>query len=131
MQSVPQQIRTRVLNMTIGQWMRAVDLVMDEYSPRNNTVEAEADYVAKLAVLVMLQRWYDENDICLLLDSSALRLPKRLAESSRYQITRILDRPPSGEGVIESFEPHDDDAPPGDTDPEGTISRLPADDPLP
>jgi len=108
-QSVPQQIKTRVLNMTVGQWMRAIDMVLSEYSPRSGTIEEEADYVTKLALLLMLTRWYDENDICLLLSSTSLRLPKKLAQTNKFNLTKILDRPPSGAGMIEDFtdpDPH-------------------------
>ena len=47
------------------------------------------------------------------MDSSSLRLPKRIAETNKYTLSKILDRPPSGEGVIEDFY-DDGDAPPGD-----------------
>jgi len=119
--SIRQQIKTRVLNMTIGQWMRAIDMVLSEYTSRGGSVEDEADYVTKLALLLMLTRWYDENDICLLLDSSALRIPKRIAESTKFDLTRILDRP-SEEGTIEDFT-YDDDASPAHR-PEGSYEMT-------
>ena len=58
-QSIRQQIRTRVLNKTIGQWMRAIDMVLEDHIPQGGPVEDEADHVTKLALLVMLTRWYD------------------------------------------------------------------------
>lgn len=126
-QSVPQQIRTRVINMTIGQWMRSVDLVLSEYTPRDESIEEEADYVTKLALLMMLTRWYDEEDICLLLDSTALRIPKKLKKTGKWELTKILDRPPSGEYEIEDFT-HDEDAPPGEDGPSERLRALPEDD---
>lgn len=111
-QSIPQQIRTRVLNMTLGQWMRAVDLVLSEYMPSGKSIDTEADRVAKLALLMMLTRWYDENEICILTDSTALRLPKGLEGTGRDRLEKILDRQPSDEFEITEFA-HDDDAPPG------------------
>lgn len=124
-QSIPQQIRTRVLNKTVGQWMRAVDLVLSEYSPQANTVEEEADHVTKLSILMMLTRWYDEEDICLLLNSSALRLPKRLAETSKFDITQILDRP-SDHGRLDDLDAFDADAPPGADGPRSVYPGEPS-----
>ena len=125
-QSIPQQIRTRVLNTTIGQWMRSVDLVLSEYTPRDQSVEDEADHVTKIALLMMLTRWYDEDDICLLLDSTSLRLPAKLAKTGKYELKRILDSPPSGEYQIEDFGVTDEDAPPG---PDGPSFSLRSDEP--
>ena len=116
MQSVRQQIRRRILNTTIGQWMRAFDAVLNDYTPRGLSVEEEADTVTKLALLLMLTRWYDEDDICLLLDSSSLRLPKSLEDSGTWEIRRMLD----GKSI-------DDDAPPGD-DPNASTLSLRMDD---
>jgi hypothetical protein len=110
--SARQQIKTRVLNMTLGQWMRAIDMVLNEYSPKDGSVEEEADYVTKLALLLMMTRWYDEADICLLLDSSTLRIPIKLSQTSKFDLTKILDRPPSDHDVIEDFEPEDPHASP-------------------
>lgn len=112
-ESVPRQIRSRVLNQTVGQWVRAIDLVLAQYEPAGLTIEAEADKVTKLAVFTMLRRWFDDNTICLLVDSSDMKLPKLLAESSSYDIASIIDRPPSGSGEIDDYEPDDPDAPPG------------------
>jgi len=101
--------------MTLGQWLRAIDLVLEGYAPQDESVEDEADRVVKLTLLIMLTRWYDEEDICLLTDSSALRLPTWIMESSRREIAKILDRPPSDEGLIEDYMPEDPDAPPNHT----------------
>ena len=121
-QSVPQQIRTRVINQTVGQWMRAIDLVLSEYSPRGHNVEEEADHVTKLTLLMMLTRWYDEDDICMLLDSSTLRLPKRLAETNKFDLKQILDRP-SDYGRLDDLDALDGDEPPGEG--KDGISLLP------
>jgi len=101
--------------------MRSVDLVLSEYTPRDQSVEEEADHVTKLALLMMLTRWYDEEDICLLLDSSSLRLPKKLANTGKFELKKILDRPPSGDGMIEDFGVTDEDAPPGADGPSSTF----------
>lgn len=112
-QSVPQQIRTRVLNMSVGQWVRAIDMVMAEYTPRGDVVEEEAERVIKLTLLLMMTRWYGEEDVCLLLDSSKLKLPKKLEESSRWEITKILDQIYEDDEIVR-YDVHDDDAPPGE-----------------
>ncbi len=114
--SVRQQIKRRILNTTIGQWMRGIDAVLDDYTPSGGTVEVEAERVTKLTLLLMLMRYYDENDICLLLDSSSLRLPKSLEDSGEWEIRRILDG-----------KPLDDDASPGD-DPSASSLSLRLDD---
>jgi hypothetical protein len=95
--------------------MRAIDMVLNEYTPRDESVDDEADYVTKLALLLMLTRWYDEEDICLLLDSTALRIPKKLSQTSKFDLTKILDRT-SEEGVIEDFEPSDPHSTPRHSD---------------
>lgn len=89
--SVRQQIKRRILNTTIGQWMRGIDAVLNDYVLNGGTVEEEAERVTKLTLLLMLTRYYDENDICLLLDSSSLRLPKSLEDSGAWEIRQILD----------------------------------------
>lgn len=126
--STPRLIRTRVLNMTIGQWMRAIDLVLANYQPSGRSVEEDADQVTRLAVFVMLKRWYDDDVICLLMNSSTLRLPRRLTQTSRFEVAKILDKPPSGSGEIDNCDPEDDDAPPG---PDGFSLPLPPIDALP
>lgn len=112
-ESIPRQIRSRVLNQTVGQWIRSIDLVLSHYEPTGMPVAMEAEQVTKLAVFMMLRRWFDDDTICLLADSSNMRLPKKLIESSSYEIAAIIDRPPSGLGVIDDHEPDDPDAPPG------------------
>jgi hypothetical protein len=112
-ESIPRQIRSRVLNQTMGQWIRAVDLVLSEYEPTGLPVAMEAERVAKLTVFTMLRRWFDDDAICLLSDSSDMQLPKKLCESSSHDIAAIIDRPPSGVGMIDDHEPEDPDAPPG------------------
>jgi hypothetical protein len=104
-----QQIKNRFLNTTIGQWMRAVDLVLDEYIPRGGTIEEEAEYVTKLALLMMLTRWYDEEDICLLLDSTALRIPKKLSQTTKFEITKILDDKKCAHDIPDEDELNDSD----------------------
>jgi hypothetical protein len=111
--SIRQQIKRCILNTTIGQWMRAIDAVLDEHTPRGGTIKEEADHVTKLALRLMLVRWYDEEDVCLILDADSLRLPHRLSESTRHDITRILDNKPDG------------DEPPGSHhDPNDTSAEL-------
>jgi len=109
-QSIPQQIRTRVINMTVGQWMRSIDFILSDYQSQQRSIDEEAEHVAKLAVLVMLTRWYNEEDIVMLLDSTSLQLPAKLSQTSQFELAKILDRP-SDEERIEDFE-HDDNAPP-------------------
>lgn len=119
-QSVPQQIRTRVLNMSVGQWVRAIDMVMDEYTPQGADVDDEAEHVIKLTLLLMLTRWYDENDVCLLLDSTKFRLPKKLEESSRWEITKILDQIYDKDEIVR-YDVRTGDEPPGETGPSPEI----------
>jgi len=114
------------LNMTIGQWLRAIDMVLDEYTPGDGTADEEADYVTKLALLLMMTRCYDESDICLLLDSTALRIPRRLSQTSKFDLTKILDKildKTATKGEIEDFRAPDPHASPNHSM-EETETRL-------
>lgn len=120
--STPKAIRDRVINLTVGQWIRAVDLVISHYEPSGLSLETEAEHVAKAAVFTMLRRWFDEDTVCLLIDSTSLKIPRRISDSSSHEIASVIDRPPSGEGVLDDLEPDDPDAPPG---PDGPSLTLP------
>jgi hypothetical protein len=123
-ESIPKQIRSLVLNQTVGQWVRALDLVLSQYDPTGLPVAMEAERVTKLAVFVMLHRWFDQDTICLLSDSSNMRIPKKLSDSSSGEIAALIDRPTSGMGEIENYEPEDPDAPPGKDGFSATIRPL-------
>ena len=123
-QSSPKQIRTRVLNTTVGQWMRAIDLTLSDYCPQGGSIEDEAERVTKVSLLLMLTRWYDEQDFCLLLDSSKLRLPKRAAETNRFELAKILDPPKLKAERKADSELEDEDAPPGSDGPDGLSLNL-------
>jgi len=84
------KIRHKVINTTIGQWMRAVDAVLDEYVA-HGTLTEDSEQVAKLAVLMMLNRWYDPEEYAILSDSNELRIPKKISETGKYEIHQILD----------------------------------------
>lgn len=114
--SLPQQIRTRVLNKTLGQFIRAMDLLLAEYSPQSRDPEQEANYITRLTLLLMMSRWFDEDEFCILIESSKLALPKKLQRTAKHQLSKILDRAPPGAGVIDTHEAIDDDAPPGNDD---------------
>ena len=119
--SIPQQIKNRCLNMTIGPWMRCVELVLAEYQPRSSDVEEEAERVVKLALLLMLTRYYDEEQIVMLLDSTSLSLPKKLSRTSKFDLARIIDNVSSDEQQIVDPLDDDEDAPPHDT---GGTTRI-------
>jgi len=122
--SAPQRIKNACLNLTIGPWMRCVDLVLREYQPRSTDVDEEAERVVKMALLLMLTRYYDEEDIVMLLDSSSIQLPKRLSETTKFDLARVIDNTPP-EGRIDDIHV-DDDAPPQDD--EGTTKIIRDDD---
>jgi hypothetical protein len=112
--NTPKTVRNLVLNQTLGQWVRAVDLVLAHHTPTGSTTEVEANHVTKAALFTMLRRWFDDDTICLLLDTGVLKIPRRIAESSSYDIASVLDRP-SDVGLLDDLEPEDHDAPPGST----------------
>ena len=91
-----------MLNRTLGRWVRVVDLLLDHHLDEGRALGKEADHVAKRALIVMVGDTLTDDDAVLLLDSSKLRLPQSLEDSSVEDIRAFLD----GRA--------DDDAPPGE-----------------
>jgi len=86
-----QQIRKAVLNRTLGRWIRVVDLLLEHHTDEGLPVDREADIVAKRAVILMVGNVLDEEDAVMLLESSRMRLPKKLEESSAQDIRAWID----------------------------------------
>jgi hypothetical protein len=86
-----QQIRTEVLNQTLGKWMRVVDLLLDHHADEGLPVHKEARLVAKRAVILMVGNMLTEEDAVMLLESSRMRLPRKLEESTDYEIRRWIE----------------------------------------
>jgi len=110
-----QQIRTLALNGTLGKFIRAIDAVLDVYTDGGDLIDDEAEHVVKLALMLLLTNYFEPDDIVILADSSRLRIPKSLSESSQFEVRALLSGKP------------DPDAPPKDDESAGhvTLKRDP------
>lgn len=84
-------IQNAAINPFITRGVRAIKMVMEHHTDSGGSVAAEAERVAKHALLLMLTRYFNEDDLVMLADTTSLNLPKALAESSSYDIRRSLD----------------------------------------
>ena len=85
------QIRSAVLNTSIGQWMRSIDLVMEHHTDSGDDPEEEAETVTRHALLMMMTRYFDEDAVCVLADTPSHALPRELEESSAHDIRAFID----------------------------------------
>jgi hypothetical protein len=86
-----QKIRKQVLNRTMGRWIRVVDLLLEHHTDEGLPVDREAEAIAKRAVILMVGHMLTEEDAVMLLESSRMRLPKKLEESSEHDIRRWIE----------------------------------------
>lgn len=86
-----QEIRKEVLNRTMGRWIRVVDLLLEHHTDEGLPVDREAEAIAKRAVILMVGHMLTEEDAVMLLESSRLRLPRKLEESSEQDIRRWIE----------------------------------------
>ncbi len=80
-----------MLNQTLGRWIRVVDLLLDHHADTGAPIEKEAELVTKQALIVMVGDVLTEEDAILLIESSKLKLPKSLEDSSVEDIRAFLD----------------------------------------
>jgi len=84
-------IYNQVLNPFLRRGVRAIEMVLDHHVDRGLDTAIEAERIGKHALLLMMTRYFDEEDIIVLADTSSLELPKKLAESSTFDIRAFLD----------------------------------------
>lgn len=82
------QIRNRVINTSLGSFMRAIDLVLDYYTETGGTVEQEAKRVQKLSIVLMAGHFLGEEKVVLL--DTDFQLPAALESTATHNIKAFL-----------------------------------------
>lgn len=94
-----ESIRKAAINRAVGQFVRVIGKIADRHEPESIHPEREAEIVVKQALMLMSAEWLDSDGVTLLVESSKLRLPKWIEESSAMEIKNLIreddDRPPS------------------------------------
>jgi hypothetical protein len=105
-----QKLRAEALNQTLGRWVRVIDLLLEHHTDAGLPVEKEAAAIAKRASILMVEHLMTEEDIVLLLESSRMRLPQSLEESTAHDIRAWIDGHQDPDDDLELR--HRDDDPP-------------------
>ena len=86
-----QLVRNGALNPLLRRMLRSLDLVMEHHTDSGGDIEEESARVSKHALLLLLTCYFPDEDIFILADSSTLKVPKKLAETSTFDVRKILD----------------------------------------
>jgi hypothetical protein len=90
-----------------GELVRAVELVLEHHTDEGRGAEVEAEAVKKQAILLVVAKHLGENVV--VLQSSKLKLPQSLEDSSAHDISCFLEGKPVDPHARPGYNDDDDE----------------------
>lgn len=82
-------LRSKTVSNFVGRAVRSLDLIMDNHIDQGQPPHLEAKDIERQAAYILFVTYFGEDAVHLL-DSSALKLPKKLADSSITSIRNFI-----------------------------------------